>query len=811
MAKKLKIKKKAKKPKLQSKSDSIENVPISSLCNVAGLTTIGEQEDADPFADFSYSQTMAMAMGTTNELDDCLAAMDQSMNDYDVPVENNTSSTVEPSDAKDTEIEATTERTSTTNKLWKGAGARSSSSSYYDNKSMPDDFDLPNLQIELARHKHMGELSKYLLSQCPGMRMPTFERWIMDSKLEEQYKRRLIEEQHKTQELDLGAVGQLAHHHQKDEKWKRRMKRKRLQMKTSLEQHMTSSGSRPQNDYDCVIPSMADVEDDASQRLMEEIRQCRINNNAKESDDDDAKKKKKKKKSKKSSSSMKDMDEEEICRTLCRKSCQAARNLQNLSNHLGNTMQSSLYFTKPSSSSSSSTSVGRITLEEYTNSESNETGDETTREEDSPPDSPKLYSLVYAHKNKGEKKPKPFVVKINAMHYDKLRDMFHSIHDTLTTESSSSYSHAGKSTRNMHVPPPSYLISISNTSTRHIKHYTPATHIFHHLIFAMLVRYASLSGAQQLLDLRGGGMQGAIHSEVLECISAQNKGSDKGNANANANDTMECFASPLNVYSSKFCSIFYRDIDCHFGSCNQGDFFTLPIGFFRRGGIHEANPPFSPGLMSQMVEQMERHLLYADGRKKKMNKVKGHVDHEASRLSFVIIVPTCSMGKKRTSTTTSSSTANLVDSHAAPSFKRMLQSKYFSKHIVLASREHGYIEGSQHLRPTRYKDSQYDTSVIVLQSEAARDDEATQPNLTSDEFESKLRTAFASRHQMELSERRERVTTSESTSSHQNNEDEELTKVEVLDMNSKKRKSESRPVKESKKKKRRKNKRGSNK
>ncbi len=364
----------------------------------------------------------------------------------------------------------------------------------------------------------------------------------------------------------------------------------------------------------------------------------------------------------------------------------------------------------------------------------------------------------------------------------------------------------------MHVPPPSFLLGVSSTSTRNIKYYTPATHIFHHLIFAMLVRYASLSGAQQLLDLRGGGMQGAIHSEVLECISGQNKGKG-GNSSRCDDDTMECFASPLNVYSSKFCSIFYRDIDCHFGSCNEGDFFTLPLGFFRHGGIHEANPPFSPGLMSHMVEQMERHLQYADRWKKKKETEKSKtkrgvvVDDEASRLSFVIIVPTCSMGKKRSS----ASGANLVDTYAAPSFKRMLQSEYFSKHIILASREHGYIEGSQHLRPTRYKESQYDTSVIVLQSEAAREDEATQPNLTSEEFETKLRTAFASRHQMELSERRERVTASESSTNSYLNEDDKLSKDEVLDLDTntcseKKRNHESRPVKESKKKRRKKNK-----
>jgi hypothetical protein len=85
----------------------------------------------------------------------------------------------------------------------------------------------------------------------------------------------------------------------------------------------------------------------------------------------------------------------------------------------------------------------------------------------------------------------------------------------------------------------------------------------------------------------------------------------------------------------------------------------------------------------------------------------------------------------------------------------MIKSRYLSKHFVLKSREHGYIEGSQHLRPTRYKESQYDTSVIILQSKAAKEKGKSSPNFTSKDFEDDLRLAFASRHQLELGERRQ--------------------------------------------------------
>jgi len=97
-------------------------------------------------------------------------------------------------------------------------------------------------------------------------------------------------------------------------------------------------------------------------------------------------------------------------------------------------------------------------------------------------------------------------------------------------------------------------------------------------------------------------------------------------------------------------------------------------------------------------------------------------------------------------------TNNLVDTFAAKSFKKMLGSPHFSKHIVLSKSAHGYIEASQHLRPTRYKESQYDTSIIILQSKGAK----VKNHLIGESFEIKIREAFASRHLLELSERREK-------------------------------------------------------
>ena len=75
-------------------------------------------------------------------------------------------------------------------------------------------------------------------------------------------------------------------------------------------------------------------------------------------------------------------------------------------------------------------------------------------------------------------------------------------------------------------------------------------------------------------------------------------------------------------------------------------------------------------------------------------------------LTFVVVVPTANGG-----------TNVGVKQFANDSFQQMVTSPYCKKHIVLQSRTHGYIEGAAHLRPTRYKESNYDTSVIFLQSQ----------------------------------------------------------------------------------------------
>jgi hypothetical protein len=269
----------------------------------------------------------------------------------------------------------------------------------------------------------------------------------------------------------------------------------------------------------------------------------------------------------------------------------------------------------------------------------------------------------------------PYALHINMSHYQKLQQLFQRVHPEVTQDYGSKR----------------------------------AMRAFDLIAMVLLIRYSSMSGGQLLNDLRGGGMQGAIHPEVFRAIRSAFP----------QRQIDECFASPMNAYLASFASAF-PDIDWHFGSV--GTF--LEMNFVE--GCFEANPPFSPGLMGSMVERIELSLQTAN--------------ETAKSLTFVVIVPSGSKESKN---------IPAVKRFASASFFRMVDSKFCRMHVVLSSRQHGYVEAAQHLRPTRYKESTYDTSVILLQSEAAKAE-------LFDEriFENEVREAFASRHKTELEERK---------------------------------------------------------
>lgn len=295
-----------------------------------------------------------------------------------------------------------------------------------------------------------------------------------------------------------------------------------------------------------------------------------------------------------------------------------------------------------------------------------------------------VLTLVY-HRKKWKK---PFCIKLNALHYEKLRAMFSRVHNNTQVGGGQSVvmTQAGKPTK--------------------------ATHAFHLLLMVLLLRYSSLSGGQLLMDLKGGGMQGAIHGDVFHALRETFPGTS----------LFECFGSPLNAYLPSFASAFPKDLDWHFGSI--GNFFEATI----TEGCCEANPPFAPGMMTAMAERIEHNISQAD-------KCK-------ASLSFVVIVPSAGDNKD--------SERAAAKRFGGVSLEKMTNGSSCRLHILLSAKEHGYVEGAQHMRPTRYKESLYDTSVIVLQSKKAR-----RQSLDKSALEERVRTAFASRHREEVEKRKE--------------------------------------------------------
>ncbi len=299
---------------------------------------------------------------------------------------------------------------------------------------------------------------------------------------------------------------------------------------------------------------------------------------------------------------------------------------------------------------------------------------------------------------------KPFCFKLNISHYNKLKDRFLEIHPN--------------------------LMFGNKTAKNHVE--AKIERSFHILVLALLLRYSALSGGGLLDDLRGGGMQGAIHSSVFEVLQTH---FSRGRNTASKQFWFEGFASPFNATLPHFASAF-PDLDWHFGSV--GRFldcrFDGESDSDSGGEYCEANPPFSPGIMFSMANHMLETLERAEER--------------GFMLTFVVVVP--SIARKKSKSDRNDSTA--VAKHLAEkSFRRMTASSYCTKHIQLNAREHGYVEGAQHLRPTQYKESSYDTSVIILQSRGGENES----NLK--ELEKNLRSAFSSRHKTELMERKRKA------------------------------------------------------
>ncbi|KAK2722971.1 mRNA (2'-O-methyladenosine-N(6)-)-methyltransferase-like [Artemia franciscana] len=160
-------------------------------------------------------------------------------------------------------------------------------------------------------------------------------------------------------------------------------------------------------------------------------------------------------------------------------------------------------------------------------------------------------------------------------------------------------------------------------------------------VWCLLKRYNTFFG---LNPNEGQSTQGALPVTVFECL------------NKHFGVTFECFASPMNSYFKQYCSAF-PDTDGYFGS--RGSFLDFkPIS-----GSFEANPPFCEELMNAAVTHME-HLLA----------------NSPEPLSFVIFVPEWR-------------------DPPPPILKRLEESPWRRRQVVVPQYEHEYRHGFQHILP----------------------------------------------------------------------------------------------------------------
>ncbi|KAL3823108.1 hypothetical protein ACHAXA_006438 [Cyclostephanos tholiformis] len=362
-------------------------------------------------------------------------------------------------------------------------------------------------------------------------------------------------------------------------------------------------------------------------------------------------------------------------------------------------------------------------------------------------------------------RPRLFVIKINAHHYRKLRVMFNSCYCT-DEEGGASSSHPSTTTN---------TTTAANCIATNGGGDDRANIAYRAALFTTIVRYSTLLGGQQINDLRGGGMQGAIHDSIFNCLSKWFSESRRNSSSSLSSSSTtsshrggtKCFTSTFNSAMPNFSAFPSPGVDGHFGLC--GDFFLSLSLLFEAdtttppGGPRwfELNPPFSPGLMTNMAIRVGK-LMEVHNRK-------------GSELMCIIVIPTvrvtnndrsCHMPKskekmedkkrKRSANgeeggeeSSNAKLVSVVNTAAKQSFHMLVNSLYCKSQVILPTREHGFIKGGQDLRPTKFKESQCSTSVIILGSKkgwtGANDAKV---------FENELREAFTSKHRMEIEQRK---------------------------------------------------------
>ncbi|KAL0584714.1 hypothetical protein ABG067_005451 [Albugo candida] len=196
-------------------------------------------------------------------------------------------------------------------------------------------------------------------------------------------------------------------------------------------------------------------------------------------------------------------------------------------------------------------------------------------------------------------------------------------------------------------------------------------------------------------------------NEAIFCVLLRYRALDGGGLHASLNEEcfdvmlqyfdcqMECFASPLNCRYRQYCSA-YPDTDFRFGSI--GSFFD----FYPRSGCFESNPPFLP----RLIERMATHMT-------------GLLEAAEEALMFIIVVPAW----KHTQ-----------------AWQVLYNSEYNRSYLFLSQKHHGFCEGKQQIRKSRWRIASFDSSIFFWQNHKAQD-----KWLIQEEAIQKLKEAFRSK------------------------------------------------------------------
>ena len=156
---------------------------------------------------------------------------------------------------------------------------------------------------------------------------------------------------------------------------------------------------------------------------------------------------------------------------------------------------------------------------------------------------------------------------------------------------------------------------------------------------------------------------------------------------------IECFASPLNCWNQRFCSV-ARDTDRFFGSLGNFFVFNGQAGVLTEedsgiplGGSFEANPPFVEAIMNDMAVRIDYLLeTYPD-----------------APFSIIVVVPAW---------------------YDCEGVKRMTDSQFNRPRrgytLLLEKKKHDYRPGMQHRTSHAHQPSNVDTLMFFLQNDKGK-------------------------------------------------------------------------------------------